>query len=157
MNKEQINGELSFDGIETLYNNLILSTINKQTKFLDVGCGYGKILSYIREKNSSINLTGIEIVEDRIEIAKKIYLNSHCRKINFISGDILNHLHLIKNNHIIYMNNVLFTEYLNEKIWSNMIESQLLFCTNIKYFDNYKIISVLNVGVSWSRSQNKII
>lgn len=52
---------------------------------LDVGCGYGKLIDYL-PKNFKYNYTGIDIVQDMIEYAKKKNQSKNC---NFYKKDIL--------------------------------------------------------------------
>lgn len=51
-------------------------------KILDVGCGTGKLLSLIREKNKKVELYGIDLSPKMIDVCKKNYNN-----INFSVGD----------------------------------------------------------------------
>jgi len=50
---------------------------------LDVGCGYGSLADVIRKENLDIQYTGIDIVSEMIEYAKKRH-----HSFKFISGDI---------------------------------------------------------------------
>jgi len=51
---------------------------DKQLKVLDVGCGKGDFLKYLKEKNSGSDLYGIDLSDN------------NCPGINFIKGDFIN-------------------------------------------------------------------
>jgi len=57
--------------------------INKNDKVLDIGCGNGRFLEVVGEKN--IDYTGIDSSKSLIDAAKKMYGGV----INFIAGDAL--------------------------------------------------------------------
>ncbi|MBW4615597.1 MAG: class I SAM-dependent methyltransferase [Desmonostoc vinosum HA7617-LM4] len=55
---------------------------------LDIGCGYGTLVQHLREnKNFQGNYTGIDILPNFIEEAKKLYGSDE--RNNFIEGDFL--------------------------------------------------------------------
>ena len=56
--------ELRFD-ILTQIGNL------NNSKILDVGCGFGYLLTYLKKHKKKIRYTGVEVNSDFIEIAKK--------------------------------------------------------------------------------------
>ncbi|QIG51351.1 class I SAM-dependent methyltransferase [Nordella sp. HKS 07] len=51
---------------------------------LDVGCGYGALLSYAQDKGIDLDYTGIDIVPEMIGYARSLHKNG-----NFICGDFL--------------------------------------------------------------------
>ena len=55
-------------------------------KILDIGCGYGGLLTYLQNNNHNIEYTGIDLAGNMIDWAKK---NNKSGK--FISGDIFNY------------------------------------------------------------------
>jgi len=52
-------------------------------KLLDVGCGTGNLLEYIRSKGINVKYTGVDILEQMIDIAQKKKLGA-----DFIKADI---------------------------------------------------------------------
>ena len=53
----------------------ILKLLPKSAAILELGCGHGRMLAYLR-KNGFRNVTGIDISEEQIELAKKAALNA---------------------------------------------------------------------------------
>lgn len=51
---------------------------------LDVGCGYGGLLDYIKNKKIKVDYTGLDILDDMIKAAKKRHPNK-----KFYQGDLL--------------------------------------------------------------------
>ncbi len=47
----------------------------KNPTVLDVGCGYGGLLEYIKKRKININYTGIDILDENIKAAKKNHPN----------------------------------------------------------------------------------
>lgn len=62
---------------ELIHRNILRLRGNKQLKILDVGCGNGNFLKFLKNKNSGLELYGIDFLE-----------NCH-PGINFIRADIL--------------------------------------------------------------------
>lgn len=74
-------GEMQYDGIDKLYNNIMSLETNDLTQppkyiFLDIGAGRGKIPFYLASKPNILQCFGIELVEERyadsINILKKL-------------------------------------------------------------------------------------
>jgi len=64
---------------------IILNIIrNNNTSLLDVGCGYGGLLKYSKKEKININYTGIDLVKEMINEAKK-----QNPKNKFINANIL--------------------------------------------------------------------
>ena len=75
-------------------------------KILDVGCGFGDFLFWLKKKNIKIDYTGIDLVEGLLEIAKK-----KSKKNKFIYGNILNK-RIFENNKFDYVfASGIFTHY----------------------------------------------
>ncbi len=70
--------------------NKMLSVVNyansslADSTILDVGCGYGGLLLYAKERGIKLNYTGIDVADNIIQHAQK-----NVDSGNFISGDIL--------------------------------------------------------------------
>lgn len=65
---------------------LIENHIPKKCTVVDVGCGFGIFANFIALKSKHRIVIGMELIEKRISIAKKIYQNTP--NLNFICGDI---------------------------------------------------------------------
>lgn len=63
---------------------VIKNTGKSNVSFLDVGCGYGALADIIKNKALPIDYTGIEVVQEMLEVAQKNHPN-----YQFIHGDIL--------------------------------------------------------------------
>jgi 2-polyprenyl-3-methyl-5-hydroxy-6-metoxy-1,4-benzoquinol methylase len=50
---------------------------NREAKILDIGCGWGQFLSWLKQKNFH-NLEGIDVGADQIEHCQSIGLNASC-------------------------------------------------------------------------------
>lgn len=110
----------------------------KNSYILDLGCGEGFLL-YFLEKMGFINLWGVDIGKEQIEIARK-----HCKKVNFVKSDLKSFL---KSSDLkfdlIFMDNVL------EHFKKNEI-SEILNLIHLKLNDSGKlIVCVPNVGSIW--------
>ena len=62
----------------------VLNYIPDNAEILDLGCGYGILISLINEKKSNCRITGIDINKNRIEALKK-----KDPRNQYIAGDIL--------------------------------------------------------------------
>ena len=100
-----IYGELTYLGVNDLIKSLDLKPNDKFT-FLDIGSGYGKVVTAMQDLFINSKCFGIEIVEERFEIANKINAN---KKAKFIHGDIKNNIKLLKESNIVYTNSILFS------------------------------------------------
>jgi ubiquinone/menaquinone biosynthesis C-methylase UbiE len=73
--------------VETRYEKMI-SVIKPQfttdVSLLDVGCGYGGLLDFIKRSGKTINYSGIDVAENMIAYAQKKYPEN-----NFICGDVI--------------------------------------------------------------------
>lgn len=68
-----------------------LKNLNSADSILDLACGPGNILNYLSNKNSNLNLSGIDLSDEMIKLAKLNVPNaklevSDCRDINYIES-----------------------------------------------------------------------
>jgi len=64
--------------------------LKNNSKILDVGCGYGATLHYLKEKNPQINFIGIDYNPDNIDKAKYYAKINGFSDLNFETGDWFN-------------------------------------------------------------------
>lgn len=64
--------------------HVVSSTYVNKHSLLDVGCGYGGLLSYAMGKNIDLDYTGIDVAENMIEWARKNFPQNE-----FVLGDVL--------------------------------------------------------------------
>ena len=63
---------------------VLAENVNLEGKaVLDVGCGLGDLLAYLKQQNIPIAYTGVDIVEGMVEAAKQQHTDGH-----FVCGDI---------------------------------------------------------------------
>ncbi|RBQ30129.1 class I SAM-dependent methyltransferase [Aliarcobacter vitoriensis] len=75
-------------GKQDLRYHILFEEFNLENKsILDIGCGFGDANKLISQKTKDYKYLGIDIVEDLINEAKKIYKNEN--NINFILDDFL--------------------------------------------------------------------
>lgn len=70
---------------EVRYRELVSDLDFENKSILDVGCGMGGVIDYIKKKTKKINYTGIDLVQDFIKSAREKY-----PKYKFIVGDYFN-------------------------------------------------------------------
>jgi SAM-dependent methyltransferase len=56
----------------------------RRVSFLDVGCGYGGLLAFAKERGIALDYTGIDIVADMIEHGKKLHPEARFRAGDFL-------------------------------------------------------------------------
>lgn len=66
----------------------LFSEVNKEKpkSILEVGCGFGRNIKFLREKGISATITGVDISQGMIHKAKKYVKN---KNTTFVQGDIL--------------------------------------------------------------------
>lgn len=103
---------------------------NSKFKLLDVGCGRGDLLSYIKKKKyKKIIYTGLDLNNNLIKIAKKKHKNK-----NFIFGDFINKR--IKNYDVIFVSGLLNLKVKNHSSWLRKIIKRGIFKSNKLFIFN---------------------
>ena len=72
------------------------SDLKKTLKVLDIGCGNGRFFSYIEDKLPNVRYTGVDINNDLLNDAKKIYTNGKNNSAKFVKKDVIKNLDSIK-------------------------------------------------------------
>ena len=67
------------------FQNLIEIGIKDGDSVLDVGCGYGDLLGYLKEKNVKIKYEGVDINQTMISEAKRRYPNECFRVLDIVN------------------------------------------------------------------------
>jgi len=113
-----IYGELTTLGQIQLLKE-IKKDIPKKTigKFLDIGCGYGKVVQFMCE-NTNMQCIGVEIDKEKINIAAQTIWTNKSENIVIMHVDIQERFDLVSDADIIFMNSVTWPEELVEKIIS---------------------------------------
>ena len=110
----------TYGEVNTLGYKDVLNAIPEKLRtgnFIDIGCGYGKLIQYIAE-HTEMHCTGIDIDKEKIKIAKKILWTNRLvkQRINFSSVDIQDHYELVKKADFIFMNSICWKKELVEKV-----------------------------------------
>jgi 2-polyprenyl-3-methyl-5-hydroxy-6-metoxy-1,4-benzoquinol methylase len=82
---------------ETVEN--IISKTKKQVKVLDVGCGSGEFLKYLREMNQDIDLVGVDVTSSSIEKCKSYGLEAYCCDVKDLHTNIVKKFDVITSFH----------------------------------------------------------
>ena len=142
--KSYIYGEVYYKDIYNIINKYELE--NK--RFIDIGCGNGKIINYLSIKTNLI-VDGIEIDKNRYQ--KSLLLNNY-NNCNEIINDTFENLYL-GNYDIIYCCNTIFEDEDNNKLINKILNEfnglLLLFEYNRKIC-NY-LIDIKKVKTSWNK------
>ncbi|MEN8907657.1 MAG: class I SAM-dependent methyltransferase [Clostridiales bacterium] len=94
-------------------------------KVLDVGCGVGSFYSYLKERGIDFKYTGVDLLKNMIDIAKKNNPDG-----NFICEDILNDKYSIENVYdIIVMSGIFNLKLGNNKKFIISTIKKLIECT----------------------------
>lgn len=143
-------GELTAIGRQQLIKN-IEQDINNESIFMDIGCGYGKLVTDVAEY-FNIKSIGVEIDREKVNIANKInWLPYNVRKkITFYNQDITQNIKLLQHANIAFCNNVCFDTPLQNFIFENF-KGILIFSRKPK---NKELIKtkpeVFKLKVSWN-------
>lgn len=144
-------GEVNTVGYENVLNTIPENI--KTGNFIDIGCGYGKLIQYIAE-HTEMNCTGIEIDKEKIKIAKKILWTNKSTKlrINFLDEDIQDNYELVKKADFIFMNSICWKKELVEKVINISNGIVLTNSTTVKVpFDKEEV----KVQCSWTLRPQK--
>lgn len=68
----------------TRYRVLLDIGVDENSRVLDVGCGYGKLLTWLEDKECHVNYTGVDITQAMIDGAKELHPTGQ-----FYTGNIL--------------------------------------------------------------------
>lgn len=80
--------EDSITAMDRLCQHLIgLADIQNGQDLLDVGCGFGGTLATVNDQFARMNLTGLNIDERQLEIARRRVLPRESNQLEFVTGD----------------------------------------------------------------------
>lgn len=137
-------GELETLEIDKIFSHL---NINSNDVFYDLGCGSGKINYYVAEKYK-IKSIGIEIIEERFNVAKSIKEKVKNKNLHYFKNDFLK---------VDLSNGTIFYAY--NLMWDNKVNNDLIkkikkTAKNCKYIissvtlKNCKLLHTINVKFS---------
>jgi len=152
-------GELTVDGYIDILKNIPIET-EKNYDFYDLGSGTGKVLMFASLFGNFNNITGVEYLEERHDIAK----NAFSKLIETKDSNLESDIYLIKGNlmnkryfkdpkdAVYFISNLCFSDNMNSKVSSlfnkyRTIENRtIIICSKkldkLKNFNLYKKISV---------------
>ena len=99
-------GEICLKGMQSILEQF-KDEVDGDITFLDIGSGYGKIVTYMAEIGG-YNSIGIEISKEKHEIAEKILWTYEKEKVKLIEGDIRDNIELLQSADVIFSNCILF-------------------------------------------------
>tara|TARA_A100000172_G_scaffold52656_1_gene33348 strand:- start:295 stop:780 length:486 start_codon:yes stop_codon:yes gene_type:complete len=136
-------GELSIKGCLKLIDE-IRPLIKKNSTFIDVGSGYGKLVRMVAEI-LEIKSIGIEIDKEKHNIALKTNWTNQKKLIEFYNKDFRLIQEKLQNADIIFANNVTWGTDLNDTLLNNS------FCNlfTLKKPKNSTVIDKIEIGVTW--------
>ncbi len=68
---EYINKFMDFEDYKEKINDFS-KDLNYNSRILDLGCGPGNVMNYLKYTNKNFKLIGIDLSEEMIKVAKKI-------------------------------------------------------------------------------------
>ena len=106
--QNKVKNNSTYGEVTTVGNVQVLSYLyhhipKENGKFLDIGCGYGKLVTYMAE-NTNMYCIGIDIDKEKINIAHDILWTNEAERIKFIYGDIQDNWKLVAEADFIFMN-----------------------------------------------------
>ena len=84
--RDSLTADIRYSQMQKLFR-----PISSHTKLLDVGCGYGGFKNFLDQKRIDIIYTGIDIVQEMLDAAKKKYPNATLICEDFIEKKFLDH------------------------------------------------------------------
>ena len=160
-------GEMTYEGIETLYVSISKYAIPEY--FLDVGSGRGKLCLYMASKPNIVKSIGIELVTTRVNDAEKLkkslIRSIFAKKCEFINANIFDVSISDKINGpaFLWFSNLCFDPSLTERIYSKLVDELpvgSIICSS-KIPENtpvkLKSLGSMQVGMSWNESSNVYI
>jgi len=170
-----INNKLIADNIPCPYYFLIriektLKNLNFQT-FLDLGCGYGRVLNFFNKRLKNKNFIGIDYFIEPIINCKKIFTDFH--NIKLIQQDIIKIDFLQYEADCYFLNepikdNMIFTEVIKKIVDTQSINKKIFFifvnCNidvikslrNIEFIENYYLGKNKGYSICSIRNEKKI-
>lgn len=157
-------GEMTYEGIETLYTSVSKYAIPEY--FLDVGSGRGKLCLFMASKPNIVKSIGIELVTSRVDDAEKLkkslIRSKFAKKCEFINANIFDVSISDKINRpaFVWFSNLCFDPSLTERIYLKLVDELpigSIICSS-KIPENtpvkLKSLGSMQVGMSWNESSN---
>lgn len=158
---DYIYGEITFNGVKTLYNSIDFN--NKH--FIDIGSGVGKMVIQIALETTASSSTGYEIIKERYNVscqAKERYdLMKHDTNVEFILNtykDSLFDKDKLSKYDIYFINNLTWTpetsKLLLDALKRNVKPGNIIISSKVIPIDEITTHSYLEVEMSWTAKYN---
>ena len=152
MKSEEIYGEITHKGINTLFEEFKKYTLyTAKSEFVDIGCGYGKIVAayYSEFKQKAY---GLDIVKDKIDIAKKIHKHKPSQW-EFIHGDFRDNYHILDKATYFVATSCMWKQETMEDLmqyFANRKKDYLLFHN----YYSMRTSESISLDICWSKTKN---
>lgn len=167
-------GEMTYEGIESLYNHIQTFNNGPPSYFIDVGSGRGKLCLYMAQKPTILKSIGVELVTTRYEDAKNLktelsntpQFTQYTNKTEFINADVLTidlKSKFDENKKVfVWFSNLCFDSEITIKIFDKLIselpQGSVICCSKISedINNNEKLINrgITSIPMSWSQNSN---
>lgn len=152
-------GEMTNEGIEQLYE-LLVKHGGPGKIFYDLGCGSGKIPCGIALLHPTIRAKGIEVVQDRFNLAEKARRSLPVdvqRRVDFFWGSILDEpLHDLQS---CFISNLCFGAELNEQIARKLetdvkVGAVVVCSSQIPFNKSFELIEETTLPMTWNTNSS---
>lgn len=136
--------------LDTIFND---AKFTSEDRFVDIGCGMGRVLAYLLEKKFPGHLTGIEKDPYVADIAKKWMAKYNDKQIELIEGNALEQEY--DGYTIIYVFRPFSAEYFKRLVLR--LEQQLSHPIRFYYLADRSCIKILNGRRGWKKIKRDTI
>lgn len=141
-------GELTKEGVEQLYSELINITNTKNKIFTDIGSGNGKLISHLSIISDFKEIKGIEISNVRLKYSKLLknqLPDKYKNKINLIEGDFTK---MYIESDFIFLSDLCFkSDWVYDL--SKYLKKETLIITTL-YIHGLSLIKKIRLDTTWS-------
>jgi ubiquinone/menaquinone biosynthesis C-methylase UbiE len=146
-----IYGEIELSSLEKIARNLH----KPGGTFYDLGCGRGKAVIFMGLTGLFKSCIGIEIVQERIELANEALSLIPCAPVQFYSASFLDPKFDYSSATVVYTNNLVFTPELNIKLFRRLLEMKpgtCVLCNRLpQSIDGFEQEGKIDLAMSWEK------